>query len=230
MTFSALAFSSCDEIPGSDSNTSNVTEESEHTHLFGEWRTVNEATCTEDELEEQECSCGEKSSRPIPASCHTEVVDAAKAPTCIETGLTEGKHCSVCNEILVNQVQMPATGHTEVIYPAKAPTCTDAGLTEGKQCSACGTVIVKQEVIPANGHNFVDGICICGKKYSQGLRYTLNSDKRSYSVSGIGSCTDTDIFIPSTYNGKPVTGIGEEAFRLGSFTSITIPRQRDEYW
>ena len=34
---------------------------------------------------------------------HKEVVDAAVAPTFIATGLTEGRHCSVCKEVLVAQ-------------------------------------------------------------------------------------------------------------------------------
>jgi len=29
------------------------------------------------------------------ANGHTEVIDAGKDATCIETGLTEGKHCSI---------------------------------------------------------------------------------------------------------------------------------------
>lgn len=61
-------------------------------------------------------------------------------------------------------------------------------------------------------------------KYSQGLKYTLNSDSKSYSVSGIGTCTDKDIIIPATYNNMPVTSIGNYAFQFCSgITSITIP-------
>ena len=82
---------------------------------------------------------------------HTEVVDKAVEPTCTETGLTEGKHCSVCNAVLVEQEVVKAKGHTEVIYKAVAPTCTKTGLTEGKHCSVCNKVLVKQEVVPALG-------------------------------------------------------------------------------
>lgn len=60
--------------------------------------------------------------------------------------------------------------------------------------------------------------------YSQGLEFTLNEGGESYSVSDIGECTDTEIIIPKTYEGLPVTAIGEDAFRdCDTITSITIP-------
>ena len=90
-----------------------------------------------------------------PARGHTEVTDAAVAPTCTETGKTEGKHCSVCNTVLKAQEVIPALGHTEVTDAAVAPTCTETGLTEGKHCSVCNTVLKAQEVIPATGHTEV---------------------------------------------------------------------------
>ena len=69
--------------------------------------------------------------------------------------MTEGKHCSVCNTVLVKQETIKANGHTEVIDKAVAPTCTETGLTEGKHCSVCNEVLVKQETVKANGHTEV---------------------------------------------------------------------------
>ena len=59
---------------------------------------------------------------------------------------------------------------------------------------------------------------------SEGLKYTLNENDNSYTLSDIGTCTDTDIVIPSVYNGYPITSIGYGAFaNCDSLTSIVIP-------
>lgn len=82
---------------------------------------------------------------------HTEAVDGAIAPTCLETGLTEGKHCSVCNEIIVEQETVAVLGHNMVTDSAVAPTCEATGLTEGSHCSRCDYKVAQAE-IPALGH------------------------------------------------------------------------------
>ncbi len=100
---------------------------------------------------------------------HTEEILSAKEATCTETGLTEGKKCSVCGQITVAQEEIPAKGHTEEVIPAKEATCTEDGLTEGKKCSVCGMVITAQETVPAAGHTEVIDAGKEAQAYADGL-------------------------------------------------------------
>ena len=145
-----------------------------------------------------------------PVHVHTEVIDPAVEATCTETGLTKGKHCSECAEIIISQTAIEALGHRESDWIIdKKPTLYETG-EKHTECTRCGETISK-EAIP---------ILIP----SEGLAFTLNSDQQSYSVTGIGTCTDTDIIIPSTYNDLSVTNIGNSAFGYRtSLTSIVIP-------
>ncbi len=49
--------------------------------------------------------------------------------------------------------------------------------------------------------------------YDYKLEYTLNEETQTYSVTGIGTSTNKDIYIPNEYNGLPVTSIGANAFQ-----------------
>ena len=122
-------------------------------HDIGDWEVDKAPTCTEAGQNVRKCTrCDYVERKNIAALGHTEVVDEAVKPTCTETGLTAGKHCSVCNEVLVHQTVVEAIGHTEVTDAAVAPNCTNKGLTEGKHCSVCNEVLVAQEEIEALGH------------------------------------------------------------------------------
>lgn len=126
-----------------------------HVHAFGEWVTVKEASCTAAGEQQRPCACGEAETESIEALGHTEAVDQAIAPTCTQSGMTEGKHCSVCSEVLTAQEIVEALGHTEVIDHAVLPTCTETGLSEGKHCSVCDEILTAQDVISALGHTEV---------------------------------------------------------------------------
>lgn len=98
-------------------------------------------------------------SLPIDPNNHANIVkDVAVAPTCTETGLTEGSHCGDCNKILIAQEVVSSTNHTEVIDPTVAATCTETGLTEGSHCSVCNKILVAQKTVSALNHSFTNYI------------------------------------------------------------------------
>lgn len=101
-----------------------------------------------------------------PPHVHIEAVDNAVEPTCTTTGLTEGKHCSECGEVLVKQESIPVKSHNEVTDAVVEPSCTKTGLTEGRHCSVCNTVIIEQQEIPMIPHTYDDkydeGCNVCG--------------------------------------------------------------------
>ena len=116
-----------------------------------------------------------------------------KAATCTTAGLTDGKKCKKCGEILVAQTTISAFGHREVIDAFVAPTCTATGLTEGKHCSVCSAVFVAQTSVPMVGHtydNAYDESCnVCG-----GIRGVACAHTETETITGkAATCTEAGV-------------------------------------
>ena len=57
---------------------------------------------------------------------------------------------------------------------------------------------------------------------SEGLSFTVENNEAT--LTGIGTCTDTNIVIPNSYEGNPVTAIADSAFKNNeTITSVVIP-------
>lgn len=127
-------FVSCD----SNANTPNTSQNSTHTHSYGEWVIIKSATCTAEGSKERYCSCGEKQVTPISMTEHTfgewKVVEAA---TCTEQGV-EARFCS-CGKKETKHIDMLA--HTEIEAKGKMPTAISNGYAHGTVCQNCNVQI-----------------------------------------------------------------------------------------
>ena len=174
-----------------------------------------------------------------------------QAPTCTATGYTSYETCTRCG--YSNRETIPALQHdwSEWVETTTA-TCTTAG-EQKRTCTRCGysnreTIPALQHdwseysVDETNHwrtctregcsakeqaeHTFSGNTCeICGYAfYSEGLKYEVNKDTDTVTITGLGSCNDTTIYIPAVIKGKPVTEIGDRAFsNLDSLTEVVIP-------
>lgn len=74
-------------------------------HLHSYTATVIPPTCTEQGRTIHTCVCGDSYvDEVIPALGHDLVVDPAVPATCIETGLTEGSHCTRCDYQIAQKI------------------------------------------------------------------------------------------------------------------------------
>ena len=216
------------------------------------WEVTQEPTCEENGVKTQYCACGKPTTTATILAEHDLVYHEAKAPTCTEDGWKAYQTCTrcpmtnkqilpakhnivqhgakkeTCTEIgwrdyeactgcdYSTYVEIPAKQHrmdTEWTRSAKQhfKRCLNDGCTETreladhsfndqKKCTVC-----QYEKVPSTGFIF----------WEAGSTYTL-----AY----LGDCTDADVIVPSTYNGKPVTRINRSVFYNKTYiTSIEIP-------
>jgi len=97
---------------------------------------VTAATCTQAGIRVFKCECNDSYEEVIPALGHKEVEDPAVEATCTADGKTEGSHCSVCGEILIEQSIVPAFAHDYISEVTKQPTYSETGIRTFT-CSRC---------------------------------------------------------------------------------------------
>ena len=152
--------------------------------------------------------------------------------SCQHRDADDNSLCDNCGESYTDGNDSPEHTHeynqqsTDSKYLATSADCKNAATYYYScSCGAKGTITFASG--NSLGHNYVNYVCsICNDTVtpSEGLNFTLNSDGEGYTVTGIGNCKDTNLVIPSTYENKPVTSIGNYAFRyICSLTSVTIP-------
>ena len=162
---------------------------------------------------------------------HTPVVDAAVAATCEKTGLTEGSHCSVCNEVLVAQKVVDKIPHTVVVDAAVEPTYSSTGLTEGKHCSVCNEVIEKQTVIPAKSES---NVTVIGDESFAGSKKELaDAVLSAEDIESINSGKDITIRLNVALKSDATDAIKEQVkaklkdYTIGTFYDIDITKSVD---
>lgn len=78
----------------------------------------------------------------------------------------------------------------------------------------------------SSGNDILSNVTIHFKEVagSQGLAYSINNDNLTCTITGMGTCEDVDLVIPSEINGYAVTALGDSAFENNTkIKTVTIP-------
>lgn len=122
-------------------------------HKFSKWKTVKDATCTEEGTESRTCErCNQTEKRTIAIKEHQwSEWKTTSAPNCVNQG-SEERTCAVGGEKETRTV--PATGtHNFSNYVVDKEATCDADGSAHYSCSVCGAT-GSSEVIPKKTHDY----------------------------------------------------------------------------
>ncbi len=177
----------------------------DHRHAVAQWVVTKASDCTNGGAQNGICSCGEKlETKALAKLGHTPVTDKGVAATCTANGLTEGKHCSVCNTVLTAQTVITAKGH-KMSSRTVAATATK-GAYKLYFCENCT-------------YSYEEAI-----DFAALLKFESRNDG-TCKVTGLKDKTVTDLVIPAkSPAGDTVVIIGAEAFKdCDNIESLVLP-------
>ena len=138
--------------------------------------------------------------------------------TCKAEG-TRHKECTVCGKILKSDTIEKRTEHSPMVKDVQIANglfCGDDGeYFAVVKCKDCGEKISEGKYNLPERHSMVNDVCeICGLPQSTtaGLRFRLNPDGKSYSVTTWNGLTDSNVVI-GVYNGLSVTEMQDFSVR-----------------
>jgi len=123
-------------------------------HSWSELAVEREVSCSAEGRIIRKCNdCRAVEVVTVPKLPHKEVTDYAIEASCAEEGLTEGKHCTVCNEATIPQMVIEKKPHSYTRTVTKGD-CSNRGYTYF-ECVGCKESYTSNIIPPTEQHSFV---------------------------------------------------------------------------
>lgn len=193
-------------------------------------------TCTEDGATGfvlcTQCGVVLRPSKPILSDGHNWS-ESASPSTCTTQGFVT-KICSSCGE--THTSLRPLADHSFEYVRQLPSTCIQNGVSAHYECSSCHKLFTLEKeacteqelVLPLSRHSLdPTGVCsVCGNRELQNALFEPNDSGITFTGFLDGYVYPyTELVIPSSYNGLPVTEIASDAFNecQKDVTSLVLP-------